>query len=383
VDRIILLRSKPNGEQMNDLLTFEHLRSSLEIIDVPSGEGRRLRWIVADRLGVAKTSTGDFEIFLQGGPITTTSHVVRRQLEHGAWKPTNNASAFEASRIILPSAPHYASVAALIVTEFTRAGLNSGRPLQDVFFEVEPIIELAIRRGALPDDVVTGLFAELLVLREALRTPNLEKWQKSIVLGSWRGWQRGRDFTFRNYVLEVKATQRLDSTHAFSGLHQVEEQLLPDGETEVLHILSIGLQEVSEGGQSLPELVDDVLAELRDPDLKPQDLCSSQMQLLHWIEQYGTGSGIGYRHTTMSDWSSYKRRLAISFTPRLYRVRDSAMHLLRRSVVEETFVRADTLQFELALPSKISAFNPAEQWRTELSTMLSQFLASTAQHDSR
>lgn len=363
---------------MSANLTFEALRDALETLDVPSGEARSLRWVVEDRLGAAKTASGDYEIFLLGEPVVARSGVVRRHLEYGAWQPTHGGQPFTASRIVLPPAAHFAPIAALIAMEFARGGLSEGVPTQAVFDDVEPIIELAIRRGSLSDEVILGLFGELLTLLTAMRARPLSLTQKAVLVGAWRGWQRGRDFVLGRNAIEVKTTRGAVSIHAFSGLHQLEEQALEDGDLETLHVLSLGLQEVSEGGQSLPGLVDDLLCEVGDPvegDGKPSPL---QAQLLSWIEAYG-GGGRGYRHQSMRDWQQYGARFSLSFAPRLYRIRDEAMLLLPRATVEETFLRPDSLSFEVAFPARVSAYNPSLQWQSDLGAMVAALAPSPAE----
>jgi hypothetical protein len=362
---------------MDEALTFEALRAALGALEVPAGEARRLRWVIDGPLGAAKTASGDFEIFLLGGPLVARSPVVRRCLEHGAWQPTTGGEAFDASRIVLPADPHFAAMAALIATELVRAGIGDGVPPQEAFTEVEPLIELAIQRGSLTDEVMLGLFGELLVLRTMLRGGERSLAEKAVLIGAWRGWGQGRDLVLGRQAIEVKATRGLASSHAFSGLHQLEEQALPDGDLETLHLMSLGLQEVTEGGQTLPELVDDLVAELGgpiDPEVGPGP---QQAQLLGWIAQYGAG-GRGYRHLSMRGWPQYQARLALSFSPRLYRIRDSAVRLLDRAEIDQTFVRADSVTFEATFPPKVSAFNPADSWQAELIAMADALLASHA-----
>ena len=352
-----------------DSNSFETLRSALSALEVPIGHARRLHWVVESLLGVARTSSGDFEIFLLGEPLDTRSPLVRRCLQHGAWKPATGGSAFDATRVVLPADPHFAAIAALIATELVGAGLGTGVSLQDAFSEVEPIIELAIQRGSLTDEMLLGLFSELLVLLTILRTAHHTPERKAILVSAWRGWQQGRDFVFAQHAIEVKATRNALSRHTFSGLHQLEEQVLPDGNVEVLHLLSIGLKEVPSGGESLPNVVDDLLAELGAPVEVEQDLNPLQTQLLFSMSRYGAG-GRGYRHLAMREWPQYQARFAVSFSPRLYRISDKQMKLLPRTTVADTFVQPDSLTFEAEFPAQVSAFNPAANWQTEIAEMV-------------
>lgn len=350
-------------------LTFETLRDILETLDVPQGEARALQWVVPDQLGAAKTTSGDFEIFLLGEQLDARSNIVRRHLEHGHWQPMHGGETFTASRIVLPPAAHFAPIAALIAMEFARGGIGEGVPTQAVFDDVEPIIELAIRRGSLSEEVMLGLFGELLTLLVILRVPSLTLSEKAVLVGGWQGWRQGRDFIFGAHAIEVKSTRGAASVHAFSGLHQLEEQQLENGEFEMLHLLSLGLQEVSEGGQSLPGLVDDLLGELGDPWSDEAEPSPLQAQLINWIAAYGAG-GRGYRHNTMRDWPQYAVRYALTFAPRLYRIRDDGMALLARSAVEETFLRPDSLTFEVAFPARISPYNPSHDWQADLGSIV-------------
>lgn len=345
--------------------TFEALRDDLEALQAPAGEARNLRWL-SPPLAVARSATGDYEIFIRGDELTATSPLVRRHLQHGEWQPQDGGAPFPASRIVLPSAPHFASVAALISVELLRAGLGSGADPQVAFADVEPIIEMAIRRGALPENVIIGLIGELIVLRQCLLSLGVQSHLRGAILETWQGWQSGRDFSFGSNSVEVKTTQSEGSIHEFSGLKQLEEARLPGGAQEQLHLLSIGLTPSTAMGESLPYIVDQVLGMLGDD----ANLGPLQSAFLARVETYGASNGLGYRHATMSDWSAYATRYTPTFPPRLYRVADPAMRLLRREQVATTFVAPDSLTFSVHFPDRVSAFNPAPSWQSELSQML-------------
>lgn len=349
--------------------TFEQLRAELELFNPPSGEIRRLHWL-AHTLAVARNAAGDYEIFLRGPVLHVQSSLVRRHLQHGNWRPTGDGEMFSASRIVLPSAPHFASVAALISIELLRAGIASADSPQGAFTDVEPIIEMAIRRGALPENVVIGLIGELMILRQCLLTISDKPHRRAAVLDSWCGWQNGRDFTFRFYSIEVKTTQLASSIHEFTGLHQLEETQRPSGEYEQLHLLSLGLTASAVTGESLPTIVDqllDMLGNRHTVEFSPL-----QASLLERIERYGEESGTGYKHATMKDWSVYSIRYTSTFSPKLYRIADPAMRMLRRKEIEETFVLPQSLSFTMTFPDTVSAFNPALNWQGEIASMLSQ-----------
>jgi hypothetical protein len=344
--------------------TFEALRDELEELAAPVGSARSLRWL-ATPLAVARSATNDFEIFIRGDELVATSALVRRHLQYGDWQPEGGGVAFPANRIVLPSAPHFASVAALIAVELLRAGLGTTAGTQAAFGDVEPIIEMAIRRGALPENVVIGLIGELMVLRQGLLSIGGRPELRATFLDTWQGWQGGRDFRFGANSVEVKTTQSGSSIHEFSGLHQLEEARLPDGSQEGLHLLSVGLAASPSMGETLPGIVDQVLDMLADGGASPL-----QETFLMRVERYGAANGVGYQHATMKDWTAYATRYTATFPLRLYRVADPAMRLLNRAELAATFVVPGSLAFTLHIPDRISAFNPATNWQVELARMI-------------
>ena len=342
--------------------SFETLREALAALAVPAGEERQLFWVVPGQLGAAMTASGAFEIFLLGAPLVAASPIVAGNLVHDRWAPSSGGETFEASRVLLGSATHFAAVAALIATELGRLDLSTDTARQETFSEVEPIIELAIRRATLSSEAILGLIAELHVLRVALlAVPAVDR---ASILPGWRGWAPGRDFLLGEHGIEVKATIGAASRHAFSGIHQLEPQPLGVGH-ETLHLLSLGLQMVDTGGPSLPELVDDLLSLLGDGGGERTAL---QTQLLTMIAHYGGSGAPSYEHDAMRGWAAYQQRFALAFA-RLYDAHDREMRLLDRAIVEQTFVVPDSLTFELALPSLVSAYNPAENWQQEVAAM--------------
>lgn len=345
--------------------SFEKLRHDLEALVAPTGSARNLRWL-APPLALARSAIGDFEIFICGDELAAASALVRRHLQYGDWQPEGGGVTFPANRIVLPSAPHFASVAALIAVELLRAGLGSSASAQAAFTDVEPIIEMAIRRGALPENVVIGLIGELMVLRQALLSIGSQPQLRALLLDAWQGWQGGRDFRFAANSIEVKTTQAASSIHEFSGLHQLEEARLPDGSQEELHLLSLGLVASPSMGETLPNIVDQVLEMLAEP----ATASPLQESFLTLVERYGVANGVGYQHATMKDWTAYATRYTATFPPRLYRLADPAMRLLDRADVARTFVVPSSLAFTLHIPDSVSAFNPATSWQSELSRMI-------------
>lgn len=345
---------------------FETLRDDLEALAVPKGYTRNLRWL-AMPLAIGRTASRDYEIFIRGDEVRASSSLVRRHVQHGDWRPEEGGDPFSASRIVLPAAPHFASIAALIAIELLRAGIAGPAGVQPAFTDVEPIIEMAIRRGALSEESIIGLIGELTLLRQLLLARAGEPQKLLRCLDYWHGWREGgRDFRIGNHAIEVKTTQASASIHEFSGLHQLEPAQLSSGEIESLHLISIGLAASNSMGENLPAIVSSIVHLLSGPTVGPK----LADEFLRRVSLYGTVSGSGYTHATMQEWSVYSTRYTHTFLPRLYRVEDPAMLTLNRDLLAQTFVQPEGLSFTMHIPEQVSAFNPAPNWAAELETMM-------------
>jgi hypothetical protein len=236
--------------------SFESLRAAvIEIPEPPSAEERETLWVVPRQLGVARGRQGSLEVFLVGARLIARTGAVRRHMDYGTWA-TATDDQFDANRLVLPSEPHFVAIAALIALELLRAGLGTESSDQEAFTDVEPLIELALLRGALTEESVLGLVGELLVLEKIMTTIAGESGYAAEAIDMWRGHLRGeRDFRIGSTGVEVKTTQHLSSTHAISSIRQVE---LVKAEDE-LYLLSLGLAATSSGGQTLPDIVQRLL----------------------------------------------------------------------------------------------------------------------------
>lgn len=346
-------------------IAFEDLRDRLVRLQVPTGDARRLIWIAPGRLGAALTTAGAYEIFLGGPELSATMPLVARHLQHDRWEPNDGGPSFAATRVLLGSATHFAAMAAVITVELARFDLSEDSGLQKAFEQAEPLIELAIRGGALSTEALIGLIAELQLLRVGLLS--VPTTARRAVLMGWRGWTKGRDFIYGRHAIEVKATLGSGSCHRFSGIHQLEAQPLPAGGAEALHLMSFGLVEADGGGQSLPDLVEDLASLLDGDDDEPG---TGRADLIEKVCEYGGTGAAGYDHKTMQEWAAYQGRYAINFT-RLYSVDDPAMRLLTSSLIDQTFVVPGSVSFELQFPVHVSTFNPAANWQAEIAAIVS------------
>lgn len=343
-------------------MNFEELYALTQGILVPDDEDeRQVKWCGDSRLlGLARQTSGAFELFLRGDPLLVRSPLVRRHLRHDTWRDTEEV-VFTASRIVLPSEAHYQAVAAFIAEELFRNGLIDSVPRS--FAASEPIIEMALRRTALPDETIIGLVGELrmlTILMSLAETPN----GRATALEAWRGYQRNaRDFVFANASVEVKTTRGSRSVHHINSISQVDPSRSPEGvAVDQLYLLSFGLdlvepEEDPAGSFTLPSVVDEVLLKLGDsttPELRNE----IQEILLGQVRQYGEAS-IGYDHDSMSTWPAYSMPFRQRFG-RVYDMNDDDVLVLRHAHLAPCeAVLEDSVQFEIDLPDQITGdINP-------------------------
>jgi hypothetical protein len=228
---------------------------------------------------------------------------------------------------------------------------------------------MAIRRGALPENIIVGLIGELILLRQCLHVSEGGPSRQADLVEAWQGWRfGGRDFRIGSHSIEVKTTQAANSIHEFSGLHQLEPQRLPDGSNEQLHILSVGLAPSTSMGESLPAIIESILEMLGRSQLGTTP--ALQDLFIRNVEEYGSSNGTGYAHHSMSGWSVYCTKYTHTFLPRIYIVDDPEMRLLSREELSRTFVQPSSISFTLHLPDRVSAFNPAPSWQEAVAKMI-------------
>ena len=173
--------------------TYESLL--VTILGLPrsaTADQRKITWLEGShRIGTSRTHDGHVEIFLAGERLQPNSALVRQNLEFQTWFRRSQEPPLEANRILLPAAGHFNQVAAFICTELFRN--KADKELVTGFRCTEPVIELAISRLRISDEVVLGLAGELLLLEALLR--HAPKGSVRRVLDSWAGFGRSvRDF---------------------------------------------------------------------------------------------------------------------------------------------------------------------------------------------
>ncbi|MGC4120436.1 MAG: PD-(D/E)XK motif protein [Myxococcales bacterium] len=256
-------------------------------------------------------------------------------------------------------------MAALVAYEMQRRGLGQpGIEAQKVFSEVEPIVELALRRAQLSDEAVLGLTGELLLLDELLAAMEDRPEGRSAILDAWRGHQRAaRDFTLGCHAIEVKTTTFLSSIHHINGLAQIEPQTAAQSEAALL-LFSVGLTKAENGPFSVAKLVERILGKLAGS--VPEGVSSPlQLLFLEKVRGYGGEQGEGYDHATMRGFPGYQQTFTTTFEPRLYDACDPAFKVLRSAHLEGTFVSHEEISFKIVLPERIHDLNPRPNWRTE------------------
>ena len=354
--------------------SFEILRTALTDLEEPAGEDRHVVWVIPDSLALAKTSRGLVEVFLVGPRLTPATAVVRRHMEHRAWLTSRDEREILANRIILPRAPHFVSIAALIAVELIQAGIGTSRTTAQAFTEVEPIVELALRREALAGETVRGLIGELLTLEQALLMVMREPMLRGTILDMWQGHHWGaRDFVVGATGIEVKTTLLSGSTHQISSLTQVEPTPTDSSAEIRLYLLSFGLAPVESVGFSLPEIVDRVLALLRDPAVPEGTMGPLQERLVRDVASYGSGGdSVGYHHIDARGGAAYQQRYQLTYMPRMYDMSDDEVRIIRSSDLTGSFVSQKHLSYQIDLPDRISDENPTSDWRRLLRSLVFQ-----------
>lgn len=364
---------------MMSAIKFETLRDLLEQLDPPVVSGDRATlWVSSRKLGIAKTSDASLEIFLVGEELRPRSALVSRHLEHARWQIEGSNDLLDASRIVLPSAPHFLAIAALIAVELLRAGMDTDRPLPEVFDDVEPLIELSLKRSVLGEEHLVGLVGELLCLEALLDAVALHPELRLTILDMWQGHQAGRqDFSVGKDTVEIKTTQHESSSHTFTGFQQIEPDHDGIHTGSQAYLLSIGLAPSEQDGQTLPEIVERILIRLSSPEALVNGCSTLQKRFLDDVARYGAAGSNGYDHRTMSQWKFFGTRFRVTFTPRLYDLLDQDVKILRRADLTGTFNNSDDIQFRIDFPSKINGWNPRPSWRHALVDLVQRHFGLT------
>ena len=335
--------------------TYEEVLT--DIAALPSGvagNNRDIRWLTqANVIGVARDPLGRLEVFLAGPQLTPRTATLKSAIEFHAWHRAQGQP-LSATRLLLPAFGHFDHVGAFICTELLREGAE--RDIERAFAVTEPIIELAIERLQLSEAALVGLAGELLLL-DAVSRKAVDH-QVAQVVQAWDGWRRSaRDFTWDRTGLEVKTTTRATSHHTIQGLHQIEAADGSDGGTreERLLLVSIGLQQSDQTSNSftIPMLVQRIVDRL--------EATGSHGEVDAFIDRvatYGSESGFGYNHTTMSTDAPFTTSFTTAFV-RGYDMADPRIEVLRRDDVStHHHVDAQSVAFRINLPATVSANNP-------------------------
>jgi hypothetical protein len=311
-------------------------------------------------VGVARQPSGRMEIFIVGETLNVLSPLVRRHLRCDKWTGQSGAE-FVANRIVFPSEDHFLASSAFLVEELFRNGVLVSA--QAAFRKCEPIIELFLRRSALDEQSIQGLFAELLLVEMGLHLSATES-EAAAVISGWRGWAaEDRDFVYPGLAIEVKSTGATSSKHKINSIGQVNARMDVDGNAlEKLYVVSVGLFfSEAGGGRSLSQLVEDIINRLSV--LSPSSKFLEE-QLLGNISNYGTDEGQGYIHGQMKTWDVYGRLLSRTFL-RIYDMSDSRIKVVGMSdVSSKIHTPAQSISFDIDLPAKIEGdINPSSDLR--------------------
>lgn len=323
-----------------------------------SDDDRHITWCIEPGpIGVALTSGGLIEIFLEGSPLAATTRRVQDALDYQRWY-RHDGSELWASRILLPAAGHYEQVAAFLCTELLRNGAVDD--LDGAFARTEPLIDLAIHDLHIADEAFLGLCGEVLLLHALANAAPAD--QVGSVIDSWKGYRDSpRDFQLGLLGIEVKTTTGSVSSHRFSGVHQLEPGHGVDGMREVGYmVVSMGLEWCDSDGEpnatSLPQLVDGLLERIRTADERNR---LRESELLRNISAYGRPRGSGYDHHSMADSTRYGKRFRLQFV-RGYDMTDGSIRLLSTEDFQERpFLDPTSIRVRVNLPTQVAGdINP-------------------------
>jgi len=305
-----------------------------------------VEWIVPNCLAIGRDSAGRHLLLLAGVELRAKSQGVERVLARGRWRD-ESGSAFDGTLLHLHQGEPFLVAATTIAAELMRRGVDH-RAVPDVFQEVEPFIELVIRRILLPPNSLLGLVGELIVLDYALDAlATLPEPVRPSPISVWRGYtNQSRDFAFKRLAIEVKTTSGHSSRHHIGSLDQVEARSIDGGLTEALFLVSIGLTPAADasGRFSVSQLTARILGKV---------VPEHQSTFLDQLRAYGPDDCVGYDHNSMSVWEPYRQRFRLTFEPRVYDMSDPKVRVLRRSDLQELFVVPEGLSYTIDLPSKI------------------------------
>ncbi|MBC7630557.1 PD-(D/E)XK motif protein [Aeromicrobium sp.] len=335
-------------------MTYEiALETLVSLKPSSSDEVRDVTWLgTSQTVGVSRTSKGGIEIFLAGAPLHSIYPSLARSLVHGPWHRSGGQPPVEANRLQLPSAGHFAQVAALICTELLRNGADDDLPR--AFQRSEALINHSVEGLSMNAQALVGLKGELVLLQALLQSPSSH--DVTQLIGTWHGWRRStRDFALGPTGVEVKTTTEPTVTHKIQGIHQVEVST-PPGDEERLLLVSVGIERTTPDNASaftLPRTVDTILDRVRHllPPAEADKVCT---EFLVHLQDYGSEYGISYDHTTMHEDPSFAQPFALQWV-RAYDMGDPAVKVLRSSTVS-TFVHVEpgSVSYSVQLPPQIA-----------------------------
>lgn len=337
------------------MTTYEEVLNRIaDIHNGAEGRDRTIQWLTPARvIGATRDHRGHVELFMAGPELQPRANQLRDAVRHHSWHRENDTP-LEANRLLFPAFGHYDQIAALIVTELLREGADEDLPR--AFAVTEPIIDLAIKRLELSLSALLGLAGELLLLEALIRRAD-DAYVGQLV-AAWDGWRRSsRDLSWDGTGIEVKTTTHQSSSHIVQGTHQVEAAQPTDstpGEDRLL-LVSVGLQQSGSSANafSVPQLTQQIVDRL-----EATGNGGAVDDFLSHVVDYGSESGFGYHHRTMSNDAPFSATFTPAFV-RCYDMGDPAVQVLRRDdVVAHRHVDAQSLSFRIDLPATISVENP-------------------------
>lgn len=352
-------------------MTYEELLTMVHDLDHPAGsDDRQIAWCTpAARLGIARDAVGRVEIFLVTELIETKLRAIRENLEFETWY-RRDGEPVNANRLVLPAAPHFEQVAAFLCVELLRSDVDAD-PV-GAFRRTERIIELTIQRLRIGDEVVLGLFGEMVLLAAMLELVDDDG--VAAVVESWTGHNNvARDLQLQSVGVEVKTTTGPTSSHNFQGVHQCEIGHGVAGAEEAdFFVASIGVEPVEPGAAdalTLPQVIDRSLQRAQDVFGQGSALADN---LIERIKNYGAPDE-GYDHRATPRAAAFERSFRTTFV-RLFDMTDSGMLVLSSADLSaRPFVAAESVRFRADFPIRVTGdLNPVAGLHASASTILAR-----------
>lgn len=348
---------------------YDSIRDKLKDIPTPGNPvALEVRWLLPGVLAVGKSHQDSYVLILCGTEVAPSQPAIDRAMSFGSWK-TGTGEIVDANRLDLPAGNEFAMATATIAAELIRQGIGE-RPLEVAFPPVEDFIARLLGQLSFSAYSLAGLLGELLLLRTVINQPGFCE-DSATPTSIWQGPKHdARDFRYGRTSIEVKTSLTGRRCHTIHSLDQVEPRVDDEGQPkEALFLLSLGLQHnPSQGAFSVPMIVDEILADLE----RAEDPLAAKDAFLTELSRWGSPGSPRYDHSKAWGDSHLATAFSVAIEPRLYRLADPKLRLLRTRDLKHTIVRRSGVSYRAEFPDSVpgSPGNPIRGWTAAADILL-------------